>query len=83
MGISCLSMHRSSSISWLKPLALFVGGILLVIYPLSGITVITWLVSFYLFTGAFDGIGVALFMLGIAVKNGERLNTKTVVIYKV
>ena len=51
--------HRSSFISWLKPLALFVGGFLLLIYPVSGIAAITLLVSFYLFTDAFGSFGMA------------------------
>lgn len=51
--------HKSSFISWLKPLILFVGGVLLLIDPVSGIATLTLLVSFYLFTDAFSSFGMA------------------------
>jgi len=51
--------HGSTFISWLKPLILFAGGILLLVYPVSGIAAITLLVSFYLIIDAFGSFGMA------------------------
>ena len=52
-------VRSSSFISWLKPVILLVGGILLLVYPVSGIAAITLLVSFYLLTDAFGSFGLA------------------------
>ena len=51
--------HGTTFISWLKPLILFAGGVLLLVYPVSGIAAITLLVSFYLITDAFGSFALA------------------------
>ena len=51
--------HGASFNSWLKPLILVAGGILLLVYPVSGIAAITLLISFYLIIGAFGNFALA------------------------
>lgn len=51
--------HSKSSINWLKPLLLTVGGILLLVYPSSGISAIILLLSFYFFTDAFASFALS------------------------
>lgn len=52
--------HNASFTSWLKPLILIAAGILLLVYPVSGIAAITLLISFYLITDAFGSFALAL-----------------------
>ena len=58
-GYYAYHAHSPSFISWLKPVILLVGGILLLVYPVSGIAAITLLVSFYLLTDAFGSFSLA------------------------
>ena len=54
------SWHKSTFNSWLKPLILLAGGILLLVFPVSGIAAITLMISFYLVTDAFGSFALAL-----------------------
>jgi len=51
--------NRASITDWLKPLILFVGGLLLLIYPSSGVAAIILMVSFYFFTDAFASFAMS------------------------
>lgn len=46
-------------IDWLKPLILIIAGVLLLVYPTSGIAALSLMLSFYLFVDAFAGFGLA------------------------
>lgn len=58
-GYYVYQWHRTALISWLKPLVLLIGGILLLVYPVTGVAAITLLISFYLFTDAFGSFALA------------------------
>ncbi len=49
----------SSFVNWLKPLILIVGGVLLLVFPSSGIAAIMLVLSFYFFTDAFASFGLS------------------------
>jgi len=49
----------TSFINWLKPLILIIGGILLLVFPISGISTIMLVLSFYFFTDAFASFGLS------------------------
>ncbi len=51
--------HRTTFNSWLKPLILLAGGILLLVFPVSGVASITLMISFYLITDAFGSFTLA------------------------
>lgn len=59
-GYFTYQLHSSSFISWLKPLILIAGGLLLLVYPVSGIAALILLISFYLITDAFSSFGLAM-----------------------
>jgi len=58
-GYYTYKLYSPSFISWLKPLILLAGGVLLLVYPVSGIAAITLMVSFYLITDAFGSFALA------------------------
>jgi uncharacterized membrane protein HdeD (DUF308 family) len=51
--------NRSSITDWLKPLILLIGGVLLLVYPSSGVAAIILMVSFYFFTDAFASFALS------------------------
>jgi len=51
--------HSHASINWLKPSILTIGGVLLLVYPSSGISAIMLLISFYFFTDAFASFALS------------------------
>ncbi len=51
--------HRGFN-NWLKPLILIAGGLLLLVYPVTGIAAITLMIAFYLFIDAFGSFALAL-----------------------
>ncbi len=58
-GYYVYSLHKGSFSAWLKPVVLFVGGVLLLVFPAIGISAIALLLSFYLFADAFGSFGMA------------------------
>ncbi len=52
--------HRSLFNNWLKPMILIAGGILLLVFPVTGIAAITLMISFYLIIDAFGSFALAL-----------------------
>ncbi len=51
--------NRAGITDWLKPLILLVGGLLLLVYPSSGVAAIILMVSFYFFTDAFASFAMS------------------------
>ncbi len=51
--------HRNTFASWLKPLILVIGGVMLLVYPSSGIAALTLVMSFYLLTDSFGSLSLA------------------------
>ncbi len=46
--------------NWLKPMILIAGGMLLLVFPVTGIAAITLMISFYLIIDAFGSFALAL-----------------------
>jgi len=58
-GYYVYKWNKTSFIHWLKPLILLIAGVLLIIFPLSGVATITLLMAFYLLTDAFGSFALA------------------------